>query len=242
MVAQQSALLPHSAGDPGSIPPSGIYVEFARSPRVCMGFLWVLWFPPTVQRCDGYGGLAMLNCPVVSRVGKAGIGLSPISTGSELLECHCVPRPSIYCLSPVAPGEGGGMCRFREGNYHPYSVWSTCDSRPTAIWLTLNCPLGDWIGDKLPAVNVHEGDPHNIVNTANLFKGKKGVLFGVPGAFTPACAKSHLPSYVENYEELKKKGIEIIACISVNDAFVMSAWGKDQKTDGKYGQVIPYKV
>ncbi|XP_020376471.1 peroxiredoxin-5, mitochondrial [Rhincodon typus] len=89
------------------------------------------------------------------------------------------------------------------------------------------------IGDKLPAVNVHEGDPHNIVNTANLFKGKKGVLFGVPGAFTPACAKSHLPSYVENYEELKKKGIEIIACISVNDAFVMSAWGKDQKTDGK---------
>ncbi|XP_043538566.1 peroxiredoxin-5, mitochondrial [Chiloscyllium plagiosum] len=89
------------------------------------------------------------------------------------------------------------------------------------------------VGDKLPAVDVHEGDPHSIVNTAELFKGKKGILFGVPGAFTPACTKSHLPSYIEKCEELKKKGIEIIACISVNDAFVMGAWGKDQKADGK---------
>ncbi|XP_051901260.1 peroxiredoxin-5, mitochondrial [Pristis pectinata] len=89
------------------------------------------------------------------------------------------------------------------------------------------------VGDKLPSVDVHEGDPHCIVNIAELFKGKKGILFGVPGAFTPACHKDHLPSYVESYEELKKKGIDIIACIAVNDAFVMKAWGNEQKADGK---------
>ncbi|XP_067877817.1 peroxiredoxin-5, mitochondrial [Heterodontus francisci] len=89
------------------------------------------------------------------------------------------------------------------------------------------------VGDKLPSVDVHEGDPHSIVNTSELFKGKKGILFGVPGAFTPGCSKSHLPSYIEKYDELKKKGMEVIACISVNDAFVMGAWGKDQKADGK---------
>ncbi|XP_041035916.1 peroxiredoxin-5, mitochondrial [Carcharodon carcharias] len=89
------------------------------------------------------------------------------------------------------------------------------------------------VGDKLPPIDVHEGDPHCVVNIAELFKGKKGILFGVPGAYTPGCSKSHLPSYVEKYDELKKKGMDIIACISVNDAFVMSAWGKDQKADGK---------
>ncbi|XP_078063601.1 peroxiredoxin-5, mitochondrial, partial [Mustelus asterias] len=89
------------------------------------------------------------------------------------------------------------------------------------------------VGDKLPSVDVHEGDPHCVVNTADLFKGKKGVIFGLPGAFTPGCSKSHLPSYVENYEALKKKGVEIIACIAVNDAFVMAAWGKEHKADGK---------
>ncbi|XP_078393163.1 peroxiredoxin-5, mitochondrial, partial [Cetorhinus maximus] len=89
------------------------------------------------------------------------------------------------------------------------------------------------VGDKLPAIDVHEGDPHCVVNIAELFKGKKGILFGVPGAYTPGCSKSHLPSYIEKYEELKKKGMDIIACIAVNDAFVMSAWGKEQKADGK---------
>ncbi|GCB82120.1 hypothetical protein scyTo_0023059 [Scyliorhinus torazame] len=88
------------------------------------------------------------------------------------------------------------------------------------------------VGDKLPPVEVHEGDPHCLVNIAEVFQGKKGILFGVPGAYTPACNKSHLPSYVENYEALKK-GVEIIVCIAVNDAFVMSAWGSAQKVAGK---------
>ncbi|XP_032871272.1 peroxiredoxin-5, mitochondrial [Amblyraja radiata] len=89
------------------------------------------------------------------------------------------------------------------------------------------------VGDKLPSVEVHEGDPHCVVNIADIFKGKKGILFGVPGAYTPACNNNHLPSYVEGFEELKKKGVEIVACIAVNDAFVMKAWGSQLKADGK---------
>jgi peroxiredoxin len=71
------------------------------------------------------------------------------------------------------------------------------------------------------------------VQTDEFFKGKKVVLFGLPGAFTPTCSAKHLPGFVEKAAELKKKGVDTIACLSVNDAFVMSAWGKDQKADGK---------
>ncbi|XP_060110434.1 peroxiredoxin-5, mitochondrial [Heteronotia binoei] len=89
------------------------------------------------------------------------------------------------------------------------------------------------VGDKLPSVEVYEGDPGNKVNLASLFKGKKGVLFGVPGAFTPGCSKTHLPGYVEKAGQLKGKGVEIIACLSVNDVFVMNEWGKAHHAEGK---------
>nr|NP_001279246.1 peroxiredoxin-5, mitochondrial-like [Callorhinchus milii]AFK11081.1 Peroxiredoxin-5, mitochondrial [Callorhinchus milii]AFM90206.1 Peroxiredoxin-5, mitochondrial [Callorhinchus milii] len=89
------------------------------------------------------------------------------------------------------------------------------------------------VGDQLPSVELHEGDPHTVVNTAELFKKKKGVLFGVPGAFTPGCSKTHLPSFLENAEAIKKKGVDVIACVAVNDAFVMDAWGKANKAEGK---------
>ncbi|XP_028322474.1 peroxiredoxin-5, mitochondrial [Gouania willdenowi] len=89
------------------------------------------------------------------------------------------------------------------------------------------------VGDRLPAVEVHEGEPGNKVSMAQLFKGKKGVLFAVPGAFTPGCSKTHLPGFVQQAEDLKSKGIEEIACVSVNDAFVMAAWGKEHGADGK---------
>ncbi|MEQ2276032.1 Peroxiredoxin-5, mitochondrial [Xenotaenia resolanae] len=89
------------------------------------------------------------------------------------------------------------------------------------------------VGEALPAVEVQEGEPGNKVAMDQLFKGKKGVLFAVPGAFTPGCSKTHLPGFVQQAEELKSKGIQEVACISVNDAFVMAAWGKEHGADGK---------
>lgn len=89
------------------------------------------------------------------------------------------------------------------------------------------------VGENLPTVEVQEGEPGNKVSMDQLFKGKRGVLFAVPGAFTPGCSKTHLPGFVQKAEELKSKGIQEVACISVNDAFVMAAWGKEHGTDGK---------
>eukprot|EP00659_Diplonema_papillatum_P008729 gene8729-13517_t len=65
--------------------------------------------------------------------------------------------------------------------------------------------------------------------TDDIFKGKKVVLFAVPGAFTPTCSEKHLPGFIENADKLKEKGVDKVVCLAVNDAFVMSAWGKHQK-------------
>ena len=85
------------------------------------------------------------------------------------------------------------------------------------------------VGDKLPSVSLKymNKDGMQTATTDELFKGKKAVLFGLPGAFTPTCSAKHLPGYVEKFEEFGKRGIEV-ACLSVNDAFVMGAWAKDQ--------------
>ena len=88
------------------------------------------------------------------------------------------------------------------------------------------------IGDSLPSVELHEG-PKTKVNIKELFAGKKGVLFAVPGAFTPYCSQTHLPGYVEDYEKIKAKGVDIIVCVSVNDAFVMEAWGESKGATGR---------
>ncbi|XP_003468464.1 peroxiredoxin-5, mitochondrial isoform X1 [Cavia porcellus] len=89
------------------------------------------------------------------------------------------------------------------------------------------------VGDAIPSVEVFEGEPGNKVNLAELFKGKKGVLFGVPGAFTPGCSKTHLPGFVEQAGALKAKGVQVVACLSVNDVFVIGEWGKAHKAEGK---------
>ncbi|KAM8812802.1 peroxiredoxin-5, mitochondrial [Rhynchonycteris naso] len=89
------------------------------------------------------------------------------------------------------------------------------------------------VGDAIPSVVVFEGQPGNKVNLAELFKGKKGVLFGVPGAFTPGCSKTHLPGYVEQAGALKAKGVQVVACLSVNDVFVTEEWGRAHKAEGK---------
>ena len=84
------------------------------------------------------------------------------------------------------------------------------------------------IGDKIPhaTLNILK-DGVQAVNTEELFDGKKVVLFAVPGAFTPTCSAKHLPGYAEKFGEFQKRGIEV-ACLAVNDAFVMDAWAKSQ--------------
>ncbi|ESO83571.1 hypothetical protein LOTGIDRAFT_169267 [Lottia gigantea] len=89
------------------------------------------------------------------------------------------------------------------------------------------------VGDKLPAVDLFENDPGTKVNTSELFGKGKSVIFAVPGAFTPTCSKDHLPGFVNKVDELKAKGVDRVACISVNDPFVMAAWGKSANADGK---------
>jgi glutaredoxin/glutathione-dependent peroxiredoxin len=73
----------------------------------------------------------------------------------------------------------------------------------------------------------------NAFQVSDLTKGKKIVVFGLPGAFTPTCSATHVPSYVTNIDKLRGKGIDEVWCVSVNDAFVMGAWAKDQKSGGK---------
>lgn len=91
------------------------------------------------------------------------------------------------------------------------------------------------VGDTIPAAKLMQGTPDGPreVSTDELFKGRTVVLFGVPGAFTPTCSAKHLPSFLQNYDRLKAKGADVIACMAVNDAFVMSAWGKDQEVGDK---------
>ena len=90
------------------------------------------------------------------------------------------------------------------------------------------------VGDKVPAATFKYLGPDGPkeITTDELFGGKKVALFAVPGAFTPACSQRHLPGYIERAAELKAKGVDTIACLAVNDAFVMNAWGKEHGTEG----------
>jgi len=91
------------------------------------------------------------------------------------------------------------------------------------------------VGDKIPDVEVKTMGPEGpkAVSTGEVLGSGKVVLFAVPGAFTPGCSKIHLPGYVEHAEELKAKGVTTIACIAVNDAWVMQAWGDAGGATGK---------
>eukprot|EP00873_Tetraselmis_striata_P013973 jgi/Tetstr1/434237/TSEL_023347.t1 len=92
------------------------------------------------------------------------------------------------------------------------------------------------VGDKLPECKLTyfntEGQMEEV-STTELTSGKKVVLFAVPGAFTPTCSVKHLPGFIEKSDDLKSKGVDTVACVSVNDAFVMDAWGKSVGADGK---------
>lgn len=90
-------------------------------------------------------------------------------------------------------------------------------------------------GDKIPSVTIKQATPEGAsdVDTAALFAGKKVVMFSLPGAFTPTCSSKHLPGYVAELGALKAKGIDLVACLSVNDAFVMKAWAEQHDALGK---------
>lgn len=91
------------------------------------------------------------------------------------------------------------------------------------------------VGDKLPETTLVKAtnDGPEQISSADFFKGRRVALFAVPGAFTPTCSARHLPGFVERGAELKEKGIDEVACTSVNDAFVLGAWSKSSEADGK---------
>ena len=91
------------------------------------------------------------------------------------------------------------------------------------------------VGDKIPegTFGVMTAEGPGGLSSDELFKGKKVVLFSVPGAFTPACSSKHLPGFIEQADALKAKGVDTIACMSVNDVFVMAAWANDQGAGDK---------
>jgi peroxiredoxin (alkyl hydroperoxide reductase subunit C) len=91
------------------------------------------------------------------------------------------------------------------------------------------------VGDKIPEatfMQMTDSGPQPVT-ASDLFSGKKVVVFALPGAFTPTCSAQHLPGFVQHADDIKAKGVDAIACLSVNDAFVMGAWGKDQNVGDK---------
>ena len=91
------------------------------------------------------------------------------------------------------------------------------------------------VGDKVPQVTLKHMSKDGLadITTGDIFGGKKVVMFALPGAFTPTCSAKHVPGFVAKADEIKAKGVDTIACLSVNDPFVMGAWGKDQNVGDK---------
>lgn len=91
------------------------------------------------------------------------------------------------------------------------------------------------VGDKIPSVTLHHKTDSGVeeITTEEIFSGKKVVLFALPGAFTPTCSATHLPGYVVKADDLKLRGIDLIVCLSVNDAHVMDAWGEQQNVEDR---------
>ncbi|GGD18198.1 peroxiredoxin [Pyruvatibacter mobilis] len=95
------------------------------------------------------------------------------------------------------------------------------------------------VGDRIPdaTLTIMTENGPTPVTTGDLFKGKKVVMFALPGAFTPTCSNQHLPGFIQHADDIKGKGVDDIICLSVNDAFVMDAWGKQQSAGGKVTMV-----
>lgn len=91
------------------------------------------------------------------------------------------------------------------------------------------------VGDTIPSMKLMTATPDGPkeISTDEIFKGKKVVMFGVPGAFTPTCSVKHLPGFLENSDAIRAKGVDQIVCLAVNDAFVLGAWAKENAADGR---------
>ncbi|HEY5923442.1 MAG TPA: peroxiredoxin [Kofleriaceae bacterium] len=91
------------------------------------------------------------------------------------------------------------------------------------------------VGHKIPSVTIKQATPEggSDVNPAELFAGKNVILFSLPGAFTPTCSTKHLPGYVKDLPQLKAKGVDMVVCLSVNDAWTMKAWAEQHEALGK---------
>ena len=89
------------------------------------------------------------------------------------------------------------------------------------------------VGDAIPdaTITVIDSDGQQNIAASDYFAGKKAVLFALPGAFTPTCSEAHLPGFVVHYDDIKAKGVDVVACLSVNDAFVMKAWQDAQNAE-----------
>ncbi|CAN6452340.1 unnamed protein product [Victoria cruziana] len=144
----------------------------------------------------------------------------PRLPSSSSLPSHFVSR------SPKLPATGIRLNHRHSSPLHSTTRTHSFSSSATAISATIS------VGDRLPeaTLSYFEGsDDLQTVTVSDLTKGKKVVLFAVPGAFTPTCSQKHVPGFVEKSGELKAKGVDAIACVSVNDAFVMKAWKADLK-------------
>src|SRR5436190_16495894 len=144
----------------------------------------------------------------------------------------------------ATPRRSAGQARV-EINGRDCDAGGECSTRSNRTCVSLSSPgvhMTIKVGDRLPAGTLQEfydvekdgcAVGPNPVTIESLTRGKKVALFGLPGAFTPTCSAKHVASYLAAYDQLKAKGVDTIACMSVNAAFVMGAWARDQHAEGK---------
>ena len=160
--------------------------------------------------------------------------------------CGVVPRRSsssarrVSSLTSTGASKGGWGRLSGEGNGLTASLQGSLSRRGAAAGMAAaasssSVPIA--VGDSFPTdVSLSYFDSEGemkTITTGEMTRGKKVVLFAVPGAFTPTCSLKHLPGFIEKSEAIKAKGVDTLACVSVNDVFVMDAWGKSLQADGK---------
>jgi peroxiredoxin len=207
-----------------------------------------------VNRGSVIVGMAISSCPVkkpdilaVASDGSAGGRMRAMNSGSAPRVSGLVlPTASAGCSSAFAFdlldgvraigetwGDGSGDASIPSARLR-VTVW-TLGGRSLLTANPKGAHMAIKVGDTIPSMKLMVGsaDGPKEVSTDELFKGKKVVLFAVPGAFTPTCSAKHLPGFVQNADAILAKGADSIVCMAVNDPFVMAAWGKDQGVEGK---------